>query len=56
VLAVGNVFFHRQAAKNAKRRQGIFDLAATIHDAADAIFQERDVESDEQSERLFECF
>lgn len=29
---------------NAERRQGILDLAVTIHDPADANFEERDVE------------
>ena len=53
---VGNVSFHRQAAKDAKRRQGIFDLAAAIHDTADAIFEEGDVEGDEQSKGSFKCF
>ena len=32
----------------------IFDLAATIHDTADAILEERDVEGDEQSKGSFE--
>jgi hypothetical protein len=30
-------------------------LAAAIHDTADAILEERDVEGDEQSKRSFEC-
>ena len=53
---VGNVSFHRQAAKDATRRQGSFDLAAAIHDKADAIFEEGDVEGDEQSKGSFERF
>jgi len=38
VLAVGTSLFHRHAM-DATRRQGILDLAAAIHDTADAILE-----------------
>jgi hypothetical protein len=56
-VAVGSVSCTaEQPPRTPSAAKEIFDLAAAIHDTADASFQERDVEGDEQSESSFKCF